>query len=753
MSSRRILQAIKTLFFVAVIGTPLFYFKWGIYPYVVPKTAFFEVIVELLFFLWLALAIKDRRYRPKMTPLLWGMAAFLVMLTIASLLGVDPWRSFFSSYVRALGVVAIYHLAALALVASALKTELPWKKIWYSSFSVSILTVILAALQLKIQNLLLVEVVVGRAGATFGNPTFLAGYLLFNIFIAGYYLLARRAGHAAVSAGEMVFLAATIAVGAVGIFITQTRGDILGLFAGILALIALFVVRPPETGYRLFRLRAFYGVLFSLSLVLVGGIWFTRTNPVWSGVPGLDRLKNISLASDGENAPRLIAFGAAWKGFLDRPLTGWGPDNFNVVSNKYYDPHVLEYGYGESDFDKPHNVPLEELATGGIGLFLAYFAVLILLVREAWKTKDRPLFQIVVALMVAYVVRSLVIFDTIGPLLMFYLLIGFIPAAHEPAATPNMGKDKSRNGEKVSPAVLVAAAIPAAILIYALNISTLYASYHAYLGHLELQIEGNTPAAMADFRTSVDTWEPNQWEFTRDYANTLAQAYFYDHNAVPKDDMLYALAKMQQVAADHPQDAYNHYLLTDIYNLISDIDPQKYLAEAEAQGKIALDLSPDRQEVLFYLAKTKSLEGDNGAALAVAKTALDLDPKVPDSHFYYGMLAFAVGKQDVGYAEVKAAMAMGRPWNNFYEPRVAGDYFADAGHLPEAIDLYRTALAMQPGDLESEIKLGAAYFLNGENDKARPYLADAASRFDFRQSPQYLQYKAILDALGIPLNP
>jgi tetratricopeptide (TPR) repeat protein len=146
------------------------------------------------------------------------------------------------------------------------------------------------------------------------------------------------------------------------------------------------------------------------------------------------------------------------------------------------------------------------------------------------------------------------------------------------------------------------------------------------------------------------------------------------------------------------------------------------------------------------------LEGDNEGALAQAKVALDLDPKVPDSHFYYGMLAFAVGKNDLGYEEVKTALALGRTWHNFYEPRVAADYFADADHLSEAIDLYRAALSLEPRDLETEIKLGAAYFLTGQNDLARQYLLEAASRFDFATSPQYPQYKPILDALQIPVR-
>jgi tetratricopeptide (TPR) repeat protein len=131
------------------------------------------------------------------------------------------------------------------------------------------------------------------------------------------------------------------------------------------------------------------------------------------------------------------------------------------------------------------------------------------------------------------------------------------------------------------------------------------------------------------------------------------------------------------------------------------------------------------------------------------KTALELDPKVPDSHFYYGMLAFANGKNDLGYAEVKEAIAMKRNWTNANEPRVAADYFADSGHLGDALELYQASLALDPGNLETATKIGIVYYLQGNKPLARQSLLEVASKFDFTTSPSYASYKPILDDLGI----
>src|SRR5581483_7704552 len=216
MHSARIIRAIKWLLYITIVGAPLFYWKWSLFPYNIPKTAFFEAFVELVFALWLALAISDRRYRPRMTPFMWAVATFLAVLTVTAFIGVDSWRSFFSYTERAFGVVAYYHFAALALVLSSLANEVPWKKLWYLSFGTSLITVGIAAIQLSSPDFLLSgDLAAGRPGATFGNPTFLAGYLLLNIFVAGYYFFRNN------SQREKIFLAATVIFNIIGIFITE----------------------------------------------------------------------------------------------------------------------------------------------------------------------------------------------------------------------------------------------------------------------------------------------------------------------------------------------------------------------------------------------------------------------------------------------------------------------------------------------------------------------------------------------------
>ena len=191
MSERTLLRTLNIILLVIVVGTPLFFIGKSVYPYTFTKTLFFQAGVELLFAFWAVLAVSIPSYRPKRTPVMLALAAFGAALLIATAFAVDPWRSFWSTQERALGVFTFLHFVALPVVLSSLGKQVWWKKLWYASLCTSVLVGVLAFIQLYVPDVLLIEQIGDRPGATFGNPTFFAGYLVFHIFIALYFLLQR----------------------------------------------------------------------------------------------------------------------------------------------------------------------------------------------------------------------------------------------------------------------------------------------------------------------------------------------------------------------------------------------------------------------------------------------------------------------------------------------------------------------------------------------------------------------------------
>lgn len=779
MASRILTKIIVAFIFAVVITVPLFYMKVGIYPFIFDKTLFFQTLVEILFGLWLALAISDAKYRPKWTFLLKSLLVFVGVLILAALLGIDAWRSFFSTYERAFGVFAIMHMAAFAVVISSLRKELPWKWIFACSIATSVLVGFLGTLEFYYNGNLLLEQPGGRAGATFGNPTFLAGYLIWNIFLALYFLLNRNRSRElfADSGGSgrkrsfsnLLFswpylLVVILFEVFVLVFVTQTRGNIFGFLVGLFVLILLFAINPPRffkegnpeegNNFRFFKkilaARSTYALVVVLIMLSGSIFWFTRASSFWSKVPGVERFRNVSLSSE-ELQPRLIALRAAWNGFLERPIFGWGPENFNVVFNKYYDPKALRLSYQETRFDKPHNFVAEDLVTGGIVLTVAHLLFLMFFVFAAAKNKDKLFGNIIIAATASYFVGNLFIFSTIGSDLVFYLLVGFLSGAGE-KETNNVANNVNKlREEKTVPGVVVAICSGVFfVFAYFVNIRTLQASRSHFYGFVNVA-HGKIDEGVKNFRDTLDIWSPYRWNFARDFAAVMSELYFYNPEIAKKEDVLEAISWMERARDEHPLDAYNHYALVDMYNEISDIDPKRFLPAAEKEGILALRLSPNRQQVYFSLAKTRTLEGDYPTAIKLAKYALSLDDQVADSHFYYGLLLAAHGDIETGYVELKTAIKLGRKWKNFHEPLAIGNLLADAGRIDDAIQLYAISVIMAEGQdkLEAKTKLGIAFYFAGQIDKAKEELQYVAEKFDFRKSQSFENLKPILDKLGV----
>ncbi len=756
-SEKNFLRIINALIILAIIGSPFFYWRTTVYPYTFSKTIFFQVVVEILFFFWLGLVFLNKKYRPKLTPLVLAGGIFFLVLLITSITGIDFWRSFWATIERAFGVFALLHFGALALVISSLRAEINFRKILYWSLGMAVVISGVALIQLTNPYFLMNEGVgsIDRPGATFGNPSFLAGYLTFHIFIAFYFLAGyfrKDVFFRNLKKIEILFLSGALVLNTVVLFQTQTRGDILGLGLGLFVLLLMFTFRGVDFKAKILGRRVFYGGILALLVVLAGGFWVTRSNDFWNKVPGLSRFKDISL--EGKDlAPRLSALEAGWKGFKEKPVLGWGWDNFNVVYNKHYDPKILSVSYSETRFDKPHNYLLEYLVAGGIPLFLAYLSLIFLAGYQALKIKDRLLSNIFIAFVASYFVRGFFLFETLGPFLVLFLFLAWIDNQYkkdknldlDSKPVNNIGKQKYK--EIGSWGIWLGAPV-ILIFIYFANISGWRSNHYEYSGFN--YFSANRPKeAIASFKKAVEIWSPYRWFIERDYAAALTEAYFYNPELIPKEEVILALKAMEDSTSRHPRDAYGHYALVDMYNQAAEIDPENYVAAAERHGAIALELSPNRQQVLFSLAKTKSLKNDIKGALEISKKALDLNPEVADAHFYYGLFLHVDGQTDLSYEHLKRANELGRKWKNFNEPLVVGNFFADSGRLEEAIELYKVAEKMDQNALEVKMKLGIAYYFNDQKDLAKEKILEVMKVFDLTKSDVYESVLPILRDLDL----
>ena len=150
----------------------------------------------------------------------------------------------------------------------------------------------------------------------------------------------------------------------------------------------------------------------------------------------------------------------AWQGFLERPVFGWGQDNFNYVFNKFYNAGL----YGQEPwFDRAHNIFFDWLIAGGIFGFVLYALFYLVTLWYLWRggsgfdLSERALFT---GLLAGYAFHNLFVFDNLMSYVLFFAVLAYIHQRHTQDA-------KVIGGEKVLPQSYHSAAAGIAVVVLA----------------------------------------------------------------------------------------------------------------------------------------------------------------------------------------------------------------------------------------------------------------------------------------------
>ena len=119
-------------------------------------------------------------------------------------------------------------------------------------------------------------------------------------------------------------------------------------------------------------------------------------------------------------------------GIKEKPLLGWGQENYHIVNEKYFNPIVYSPGRGNETWTlHPHNSFLEILVNGGIVGFILYLLVIVFLIRNIYVLYKKQIissqfFILSLGLIFAYILQNQMIYDSIISFVMFFLLIAII---------------------------------------------------------------------------------------------------------------------------------------------------------------------------------------------------------------------------------------------------------------------------------------------------------------------------------------
>src|SRR5579872_4565525 len=177
------LKWIVLLGLFAVPFIPFIITKSLLFPFITGKGFTFRIVIEIIFGLWVLLALSYAEYRPKWDWIAKSIVVFVAIVFLADLFSKYPYKSFWSNYERMEGFVTIIHLAMYYFVLTSMfNMGNLWKWFWNTWLVTSVIVSGYALLQYV--GAIPVDQGSTRLDATFGNATYLAIYLVFIMFVA-----------------------------------------------------------------------------------------------------------------------------------------------------------------------------------------------------------------------------------------------------------------------------------------------------------------------------------------------------------------------------------------------------------------------------------------------------------------------------------------------------------------------------------------------------------------------------------------
>jgi len=630
---------IYACFFVPLVVLPSSY----IFPFIVPKILLFRTLVEVMLGAYILLLIINwQEYRPKMTPVTIVLLLFYLSFFISTFVGSDPYHSFWDNHERMLGLFTVTHYIIFYLISTSIfKTWKEWRTALLIFLGAGSIVMFIGMLQTQNPELLLNRGS-SRVSSTLGNSIYVSGYGLFLFFIALLLFLKEKTKGWRWVEGILGFLA----IG--GLLAGGSRGAVLGLLAGIVIFVLGYVIFLKNNK----KVRNSLVGLVLLGVLFTGILYSQKDSTLVRDIPALDRIFNTTIQGV-MNGPRWIAWEIAIESWKEKPVFGWGPNNYFYAFNKYYNPRSLEFGYGETWFDNAHNIIMNTLAVQGLFGILTYlsiFGIAICYLFKNYKKEkiDLHIFVVLSAFLVAHLVQNVTVFENPTSYLYFMFALAI-------ASGLNLKREEGQQvgiNKNIGTGSVVAVGLLVFVFVFILNVQPSRANKKAleaikYLnnqpeisyGQVEAALNFNSPH-IDDIRMDIGR------SFTGIYTNTKI-------NSDVREKLFGIVVEgAEKNLVLHPLDIRNQLILSQLYQSKAQLlQSPEYLQKAGEYFENALEKSPGRQQILYSLSSIKMSLGQIEESESLLVQALEGDPKIGESYwrliYFYDMMGNQEGLDNV----------------------------------------------------------------------------------------------------------
>lgn len=662
-----------------LLFTPLYVAESLYFPFVTGKLFAFRAITALMLCAYAALVIYRPEFLPRKSSVLLASGAFVTWLAVANTFGVDSYSSFFSNFERMEGwFTHLFLFVYLVVISSVVRQERVWNWVLGTSVAVANYLSIRAAFDTE-----------ARTGVFLGNSTYVAIYVLFNLYFAlflAFRFYKKRKTLGSVAYAALAYFALSIGLFTYIIFKTQTRGTVLALVISM----AGFTVLSAISLWKNKRVRI--GALALLAIAALGCslFWVNRNSAFVQQNPLLVRIATIS-ATEGTGRARIMNWQMALNAIKENPAMGWGQENYTYVFPRFYNPQM----YGQEPwFDRTHNAFLDWTVQGGIPALILYVSLFMLAAVTVFRSQTlaRTEKNLLISLLGAYAIHNLFVFDNYSSYLMFFTTLAFI-VHHSTAA--NLDWNVSRASKQVTAAIVIVIAActtyvvvikpygVAKDMIRLMAVRSATELLDGYRGLFEKETFGSQEALTRYFLIASDVMRVGNAGFTKAYTDI-------------------AVAEAEKQLARTPE---NPRLLEFYGTFLLQIGDTKKGIEILERDRL---VAPNRQNNLYMLGFGYLNDNQLAKSAETFKHAYEVAPENQKARNYYGALLLANGDS------AGKALVEGYPYQDSFYLTV----FNKVGMFKESIKILERLRAENPDNPEYQFNLGLAYAEDGQKAKA-----------------------------------
>lgn len=693
--------SLAALFLIPIF--PLIVANSYFFPFITGKAFLFRILVEVAFAGWLILAFLDTKYRPRITPLSIGITVFALITLVADLLGVSPIRSLWSNFERMEGWITIIHLWAFFMTAAHVFGEgEQGRRMWRHWISFELVIALAVAIYGIAQLLGWAAIHQGssRIDASLGNAAYMAVYMLWNAGLAAYMFCVARIHHT-VNANFLRWAYAILsALFAFEVFQTATRGTILGLAGGIM--LACFLYAVLGKGEKRAHRWMAVGVI-GLIIVIGGGLVLSKDTAFVKGNEILNRLATISW-SEAQGQARNYIWPMAIKGFTERPILGWGQENFNYIFNANYNPKMWQQ---EQWFDRAHSVYFDWLTASGLIGLLSYLSLYVLIIWGIWKSgMTLGEKSILTGTVAGYAVHNFFVFDNLASYVMFFAALGFVNSFMKGKHIDWL-HSKTMSADTVEYIAAPAVIVLLVASLYVFNVRPMQANTGLIAA---LQNCGGPQPTVDAFKKvfDIDVYVANQ-EAREQIFTCTAGLISNQQTPGPTKQAFYELTQQAidaQIAATPMKDARIYTLAGSYYDAIGQYD------KAEQYLKTASELSPGKQSISMELANSYLNNGKAPEAVKILEETYNMVPENTRARDAYALSLVVAGQDD------KAHELFGND-PVIFETQQMAQAFMLSKQYAKGVEIYKKLLAAgDVNDMGLNVQLAQAQYMAGQKTAA-----------------------------------